>query len=72
MLFANLLAKKTPNLALMLVLLLCVALPTQALFVSPPKDPMPLIKAIFSEQTSISEKKNSQGRRSIIMDNLQR
>jgi len=39
-----------------LVLTLCVVLPAQALFVSPPKDPMPLIKEIFPEQTKISDK----------------
>jgi len=39
-----------------LILLLCVVLPAQALFVSPPKDPMPLIKEIFPEQVRISEK----------------
>jgi len=42
--------------AKVLVMFLCVVLPAQALFVSPPKDPMPLIKEIFSEQTRISEK----------------
>nr|WP_245560680.1 NosR/NirI family protein [Colwellia piezophila] len=31
-------------------------MPAQALFVSPPKDPMPLIKEIFAEQTKISAK----------------
>jgi NosR/NirI family nitrous oxide reductase transcriptional regulator len=35
---------------------LAVVFPAQALFVSPPKDPMPLIKEIFPEQTKISEK----------------
>ena len=30
--------------------------PAHALFVSPPKDPMPLIKEIFPDQTQISEK----------------
>ena len=39
-----------------LVLFCCVILPAQALFVSPPKDPMPLIKEIFPTQTEISEK----------------
>lgn len=38
------------------VLSLCFILPAQALFVSPPKDPLPLIKEIFAEQTTISEK----------------
>jgi len=42
-----------------LVLTLCVVLPAQALFVSPPKDPMPLIKEIFPEQTRISDKQAS-------------
>ncbi len=40
-----------------LLLSLCVIMPAQALFVSPPKDPVPLIKEIFAEQTKISEKK---------------
>lgn len=35
---------------------LCVVMPAQALFVSPPKDPIPLIHEIFPEATSISEK----------------
>jgi NosR/NirI family nitrous oxide reductase transcriptional regulator len=39
-----------------LILFLCVIMPAQALFVSPPKDPMPLIKEIFTEQTKISDK----------------
>ena len=39
-----------------LVMSLCVILPAQALFVSPPKDPMPLIKEIFPEHTKVSEK----------------
>jgi len=39
-----------------LVLCLGVILPAQALFVSPPKDPMPLIKEVFVNQTRISEK----------------
>ena len=39
-----------------LVIFLCVILPAQALFVSPPKDPMPLIKDIFPQYTKISEK----------------
>ena len=39
-----------------LLLFLCVIMPAQALFVSPPKDPMPLIKEIFAEQTKISDK----------------
>ena len=43
-------------LAKALVLFLCVILPVQALFVSPPKDPLPLIKEIFPTQTKISEK----------------
>ena len=42
--------------AKVLVMFLCIILPAQALFVSPPKEPMPLIKEIFSEQTRISEK----------------
>tara|TARA_R110001592_G_C13144990_1_gene747653 strand:- start:298 stop:2490 length:2193 start_codon:yes stop_codon:yes gene_type:complete len=42
--------------AKVLVMFLCVVLPAQALFVSPPKDPMPLIKKIYPEQTRISEK----------------
>ncbi len=39
-----------------LMLFLCVILPVQALFVSPPKDPIPLIKEIFPTHTEISEK----------------
>ena len=39
-----------------MVVFLCVTLPAQALFVSPPKDPMPLIKEIFPKYTKISEK----------------
>ena len=39
-----------------LELFLCVIMPAQALFVSPPKDPMPLIKEIFAQQTRISDK----------------
>jgi len=35
---------------------LCVILPAQALFVSPPKDPVPIIHEIFPEATSIGEK----------------
>ena len=42
--------------AKVLVMFLCVVLPAQALFVSPAKDPMPLIKKIYPEQTRISEK----------------
>ena len=38
------------------LLSLVMVAPAQALFVSPPKDPMPLIKEIFPEQTKISEK----------------
>jgi len=38
------------------LLSVAVIFPAQALFVSPPKDPMPLIKEIFAEQTKISEK----------------
>jgi len=36
--------------------LFIIVAPAQALFVSPPKDPLPLIKEIFPEQTKISEK----------------
>ena len=39
-----------------LVLFVCVILPVQALFVSPPKDPIPLIKEIFPTHSKISEK----------------
>ena len=39
-----------------LVLFLSVIAPAQALFVSPPKDPMPIIKAIFPQASKISEK----------------
>ncbi|MBL4911348.1 MAG: regulatory protein NosR [Alteromonadaceae bacterium] len=35
---------------------LCIITPAQALFVSPPKDPMPIIKAIFPQATKISDK----------------
>ena len=56
MLFANFFSKLLSLLTPMLVLLLCVALPAQALFVSPPKDPIPLIKEIFAQQTKISVK----------------
>ena len=38
------------------MLSLAMTLPAQALFISPPKDPMPLIKEIFPTQTNISEK----------------
>jgi len=38
------------------MLSLAMTFPAQALFVSPPKDPMPLIKDIFAGQTRISEK----------------
>ncbi|WP_245560660.1 transcriptional regulator NosR [Colwellia piezophila] len=44
------------SLASILVLFLCVVVPAQALFVSPPKDPMPIIKQIFPTATNISEK----------------
>ncbi|WOH37002.1 4Fe-4S binding protein [Thalassotalea fonticola] len=39
-----------------LVFLLAFTLPAQALFVSPPKDPIPLIKQIFPSATQIGEK----------------
>jgi len=39
-----------------LVLFLCVILPAQALFVSPAKDPIPLIKEIFPTHSKISAK----------------
>jgi len=48
--------KVSTTLVQVLVLTLCVVLPAQALFVSPPKDPMPLIKEIFPKQTRISDK----------------
>jgi NosR/NirI family nitrous oxide reductase transcriptional regulator len=51
--------KISATLVQVLVLTLCVVLPAQALFVSPPKDPMPLIKEIFPEQTRISDKQAS-------------
>ncbi len=38
-----------------MVFLSCI-LPVQALFVSPPKDPLPIIKEIFPELTKISDK----------------
>jgi NosR/NirI family nitrous oxide reductase transcriptional regulator len=34
----------------------CVVLPAHALFVSPAKDPLPLIKEILPTQTKISDK----------------
>lgn len=39
-----------------LILFICLSLPAHALFVSPPKDPMPLIKEIFPTASKISEK----------------
>lgn len=42
--------------AKVLVLFLCTILPVQALFVSPPKDPIPLIKEIFPTHSKISAK----------------
>ncbi len=47
--------KITTTLTQILVLILCVILPAQALFVRPPKDPMPLSREIFPAQTKISE-----------------
>jgi NosR/NirI family nitrous oxide reductase transcriptional regulator len=44
----------------MFILFLCISMPAQALFVSPPKDPIPLIKEIFTEQTQISDKQVTQ------------
>lgn len=40
----------------LLLLLFTATFPAQALFVSPPKDPIPLIKQIFPEATQIGEK----------------
>ena len=37
-------------------MLISVALPANALFVSPPKDPIPLIHEIFPQLTKIEEK----------------
>jgi NosR/NirI family nitrous oxide reductase transcriptional regulator len=48
---------KIRSFLLMLLAFLCVVMPVQALFVSPPKDPIPLIHEIFPEATFISEKK---------------
>jgi NosR/NirI family nitrous oxide reductase transcriptional regulator len=47
---------KIRNFFIMLFTFLCVVMPAQALFVSPPKDPIPLIHEIFPEATLISEK----------------
>ncbi|MBA6380757.1 MULTISPECIES: transcriptional regulator NosR [unclassified Colwellia] len=47
---------KINSLLLMLSIFLSVVMPAQALFVSPPKDPIPLIHEIFPEATSISDK----------------
>ena len=47
---------KIRSFILMLFTFLCVVMPTQALFVSPPKDPIPLIHEIFPDATLISEK----------------
>lgn len=54
--FKNLLKQGFIILGPLFLLSLIVSAPAQALFVSPPKDPMPLIKEIFPEQTRISEK----------------
>ena len=40
----------------LLLLIFTATFPAQALFVSPPKDPIPLIKQIFPEATQIGEK----------------
>jgi len=47
---------KIRSFALIFFAFLCVVIPAQALFVSPPKDPIPLIHEIFPEATLISEK----------------
>jgi NosR/NirI family nitrous oxide reductase transcriptional regulator len=52
----SLLKKMLSLLGPICMLSLAMTLPAQALFVSPPKDPMPLIKEIFPTQTNISEK----------------
>ena len=55
----SLISQNTFKSVLKAVLLsLCIVLPAHALFVSPPKDPMPLIKDIFPTQTKISEKQS--------------
>ena len=65
----NLLKKVLALLGPVCMLFFAITFPAQALFVSPPKDPMPLIKEIFSTQTKISET-TGQGRRSFSMDRL--
>lgn len=52
----NLLKKICSLLSFICMLSLTMTFPAQALFVSPPKDPMPLIQEIFPNQTRISEK----------------
>lgn len=52
----SLLQKALSLLGPICMLLLTITFPVQALFVSPPKEPMPLIKEIFVNQTRISEK----------------
>jgi len=39
------------------LMLLCLTMPAQALFVSPPKDSLPLIKEMYPQATNITEKK---------------
>jgi len=48
-----------PKALFFIVALLCVAVPAQALFVSPPKDPIPLIHEIFPDLTNIGEKQGA-------------
>jgi NosR/NirI family nitrous oxide reductase transcriptional regulator len=47
---------KNKRIFIALVVFISIVFPAQALFVSPPKDPIPLIHEIFPEATSISEK----------------
>ena len=44
------------NAFILLSTLLCFVMPANALFVSPPKDPIPYIQEIFPEATQISDK----------------
>ncbi len=52
----NMLEKVLVLLVPFFLLSVAISFPAQALFVSPPKDPMPLIKEIFPEHTNISDK----------------
>ena len=52
----NLLKNKIKITSIFTVILFSVIFPAQALFVSPPKEPLPLIHEIFPEATKVSEK----------------